>query len=159
MVFFFTWNFFSSLCCGEMFLILWGPIPVLQGLWCFSCSLFLILLTASFFLFPRILLLFYYSTDTVFLLNSFLPFLFNHHLLGRWFVSDSLQVFLGWYCKFSELVFALGWVVDFLEVFFSICTLSRTCLWCQHRRAVGNHLISGASPCPLLLMLQKVRLW
>ena len=82
-VFFFTWNFFSSLCCGEIFLILWGPIPVLQGLWSFSCSPFLMLLAASSFLFPRILLLFYYSTDTVFLLDSFLPFLFNLHLLGE----------------------------------------------------------------------------
>ena len=82
-VFFFTWNFFSSLCCREMFLILWGLVPVVQGLWSFSCSPFLMLLAASSFLFPRILLLFYYSTETVFLLDSFLPFLFNHHLLGE----------------------------------------------------------------------------
>ena len=79
--------------------------------------------------------------------------------LGRWFVSDSLQVFLGCYCKFSELVFELGWAVDFLEVFFSICTLSSTFLWCQHRRAVENHLISGPSLCPLLLLPQKVSMW
>ena len=100
-VFFCTWNFFSSLFCEEMFLILWGPVPVLQGLWSFSCSPFLMLLTASSFLFPRILLPFYYSTDTVFLWNSFLLFLFNHHLLGQmvciWLISGlpwQLQQFL-----------------------------------------------------------------
>ena len=82
-VFFFTWNSLSSPCCGEMFLILWGPVPVVQGVLSFACSPFLMLLAASSFLFPRILLLFYSSTDTVFLLDSFLPFLFNHHLLGQ----------------------------------------------------------------------------
>ena len=78
--------------------------------------------------------------------------------LWRRFVSDSFQVFRSRSCKFSKVLVELGWRVGSLKSF-SICTLSRTCLCHQHKRAAGNHVIPGPSLCPLLLLLQKVGLW
>ena len=72
MLFFSTWNFISYLYHSKMFLILWGPIRVLPDLWSFSCSPFLVELTAPSFLLPRTSLLFHYSTGSVFL-GVFLP--------------------------------------------------------------------------------------
>ena len=122
------WNF---LCCHcrEMFLTLRGPVPVLPGLWS-SCFPFPVELTALSFLLPSTSLLFYHNTDTVFPSDSVsfcLPCPTATSLGGE-FVPDSLQVFLSQYYEFSKLLLELGWMVDFLEVFFSICTLRRTCL-------------------------------
>ena len=131
-----------------MFLILWGPVPVLPGLWSSSCSPFLVELTAPSFLLPRTSLLFYYSKDSVFL-GVFLPPYLTVTSLSKWFVSDTFQVSFSRCCTFSKLLLEMDWMVDFLEVFFSICTLRRTCLWCQHRRAVGCHgsLVPPCAPC------------
>ena len=136
-------------CCGEMFLTLRGPVAVLPGLWS-SCSPFPVELTARSFLLTGTSFLFYHHTDTVFPLDS-VSFCFPcpTATLGGEFVPDLLQVFLSQYCEFSKLLLELDWMVDFLEVFFSICTLRRTCLWCQHRRAVGYHgsLVPPCAPC------------
>ena len=135
--------------CGEMFLILLGPVPVLPGLWS-SCSPFPMELTAWSFLLAGTSFLFYHHTDTVFPLDS--VSFWNPcptATLGGKFVPDSLQVSFSQYWEFSKLLLELGWKVDFLEVFISICTLRRTCLWCQHRRAAGNHgsLVPPCVPC------------
>ena len=141
-----------------MFLILWGPVPVLQGLWSFSCSPFLMLLAASSFLFPRILLLFYYSTDTVFLLDSFLPFLFNLHLLGQ-MVCIWLTSGLPW------LLLQVLWVSLWIRL---SCWLPRSLFLHLHfekdlpvmsaQKSCRVSWIPGPSLCPLLL-LRKVGLW
>ena len=123
-VFFSIRNFLSSLCYGVMFLILWGPVPVLWGLWSFTCSLFPVNLIAPSYLLPSTLLLFYYSTDTIFRVDSFLPSLPNHEdALGQrvciWLISGLLIRC----CKFSKLLPELGWKVDFLV------SLSPFALW------------------------------
>ena len=142
-----------------MFLILWGPVPVLQGLWSFSCSPFLMLLAASSFLFPRILLLFYYSTDTVFLLDSFLPFLFNLHLLGQ-MVCIWLTSGLPW------LLLQVLWVSLWMR---RSCWLPRSLFLHLHfekdlsvmsaQKSCKESWIPGPSLCPLLLLPQKVSTW
>ena len=124
-IFLSLWNFLSCLCCEEMFIILQGPVPVLPGLWISSCSPFPVELTAQTFLLPSSSLLFYHSTDTVFLLDSvsfFLPCPTVTSLGGE-FVPDSLQVFLSQYCEFSKLFLELGWMVYFL------ISLSPFALW------------------------------
>ena len=123
-VFFSIRNFLSSLCYGVMFLILWGPVPVLWGLWSFTCSLFPVNLIAPSYLLPSTLLLFYYSTDTIFRVDSFLPSLPNHEdALGQkvciWLISGLLIRC----CKFSKLLPELGWKFDFLV------SLSPFALW------------------------------
>ena len=139
-------NFFP-VCCEEMFLILRGPVPVLPGLWISSCSAFLVELTVPSFLLPRTSLLFYHSTDTVFPLDSAFP----AQLRPPWAESLYLNYFGS--SSASTASFQVtpwirlnGWL---LEVFFFIFTLRRTCLWCQHRRAVGNHqsLVPPCAPC------------
>ena len=124
-------------CCEEMSLILRGPVPVLPGLWISSCSAFLVELTVPSFLLPRTSLLFYHSTDTVFPLDSAFPAQLRPPWAESLYLTDfgsssastaSSQV--------TPWIRLNGWL---LEVFFSIFTLRRTCLWCQHRRAVGNH--------------------
>ena len=137
-------------CCEEMFLILQGPVPVLPGLWISSCSAFLVELTVPSFLLPRTSLLFYHSTDTVFPLDSVsfcLPCPAETSL-GRvytWLTLGLPQPVLR-ALQVTPWVGLSGWL---LKVFFSICTLRRTCLWCQHRRAVGNHgsLVPPCAPC------------
>ena len=70
------WNSVSCHWYGERFPILRDPVSVLPGLWSSSCSPLLLELTAPSFLLPRTLLLFYYSTATVLLvdLGAFLLF-------------------------------------------------------------------------------------
>ena len=130
-------------------------IPVLPGLWSSSCSPFLVELAAASFLLPRTSLLFYYSTDCL------LGCLSAVTSLSRWFVSDTFQIFLSRCCTFSKLLLEMDWVVDFLvEAFFSICTLSRTCLCSKCKRAVEDDLSPGPAPCPLLLpLLREAGLW
>ena len=62
---------------------------------------FLVELTVPSFLLPRTSLLFYYSTDSVFL-GVFLPPYLTMISLSRWFVSDTFQVFLSRSCTFSS---------------------------------------------------------
>ena len=69
--------------------------------------------------------------------------------LSRWFVSDTFQVFLSQCCTFSKLLLKMDWMVDFLvEAFFSIYTLSRTCLCSKCKRAVENNFIPSPTPMP-----------
>ena len=142
-----------------MFLVLQGPVPVPPGLWISSCSAFLVELTVPFFSAPQnfspILPQHRHCLPVKF--SVFLPSLPNCDLLGQrvytWLTSGLLHPVLQ-VLQVTPWIRLNGWL---LEVFFSICTLRRTCLWCQHRRAVGNHW----SLCPLLLLLllQKVGLW
>ena len=92
---------FLSLLEREILPIFRGPVPVLPCPWSSSCSPFLVELTAPSFLLPRTSLLFYYSTDSVFL-GVFLPPYLTVISLSRWFVSDTFQVFLSRSCTFSS---------------------------------------------------------
>ena len=123
-LFFFLWLYMWYFCLfaisfpagyEEMFLILRGPVPVLSGLWISSCSAFLVEFTVPSFLLPSTSLLFYHSTDTVFLLDSvsFCLLCPTVTSLGREFIPDLLWVFLSQYCELSKLLLELGWVVDF----------------------------------------------
>ena len=131
-----------------MLSILRGSVPVLPGLWSSSCSPFLVKLTAPSFLLTRNSLLFYYSTDSVFLGVFLSPYL-TVTSLSQWFVSDTFQVSFSPCCTFSKLLLEMDWMVDFLvEAFFSICTLSRTCLCSKCKRAVENNFIPSPAPMP-----------
>ena len=91
LVFFSIWNFLFCLCCEEMILILRGPVPVLPGFWSSSCSPFMVYLTVPSFLLPRTSVLFYCSTDYVFL-GVFLPSLPDCDILEQmvyiWLISS-----------------------------------------------------------------------
>ena len=129
-----------------MLSVLRGPVPVLPCLWSSSCSPFLVELTAPSFLLPRTSLLFYYSTDSVFL-GVFLPPYLTVTSLSKWFVSDTFQVSFSRCCTFSKLLLEMDWMVDFLvEAFFSICTLSSTCLCSKWKRVIENNFIPSPTP-------------
>ena len=117
-VFFSTWNFISYLCCEKLFLSFEALFQLLPGLRSFSCSPFPVPFTTPSFLLPSTLFLFYTSLTPSSCWIWVWLFYPTTTSLGRWFVSNSFQVFLSQHCKFSRLFLEVGCMVDsVIEVF------------------------------------------
>ena len=113
---------------------------------------------------PSTLILFYYSTDTVFLLESrsFLPSLPSCDLLEQTvcicFISGLYYTLLQVFQVYVEFGWRFLFLIENFFFFFFLFLHLYIGLCFQLKRAIGNHLIPVLCLCPLLL-LWKAGLW
>lgn len=166
-LFFFSWFYMwyfclfeipFPVCCGEMLLILQGPVPMVPGLWS-SCSPFPVELTALSFCSPPSLL-FFHSTDTVFpiRLSVFLPSLPNcnswaESLYLTYFGSSSAST-----ASSPSYSLKAEWLTS-RSLFSLHLHFEKDLPVMSAQKSCRNHQSPGPSLCPLLLLLRKVGLW